>query len=297
MTASPGSLAPPPPASGPGAPPEHPGETEVDRLDQRESFTRRHPSRVRAIAFAVSLAVHAIALLLYPQIEVRFGEVEASLDGGTTEPEGIEVLNLLEASEEVEAPVEPDEELVAESVVPVVPLPEAPGDDLTPAVEVGEPDTGPTAAERLRPATLSEELWIPLVPEAMVLSDDEMIRNLVYRRLQEFNDSMAIQAARAAAGTDWTYTDDEGNRWGISPGKLHLGSITIPLPFSFGTPTGASDDRLDMLFMEREIQRAAGVLQRNETIRERAAAIKARIDAERARRSTTGDTLGGGVQR
>lgn len=260
---------------------------------QERSWARRHPGRVRAVAFGASAVVHLLALLFYPAIEVRFGEVDSAPDAGPAEVAGIEVVNLEELSEEVESPLEP-EELTTESATPVVPLPDAPGEDLAPRVEVSAPDPGPSAAERLRPATLSEELWIPLVPDAMALSDQELVRNLVYRRLAAFNDSMAVRAARAAQGTDWTYTDDEGNRWGISPGQLHLGSITVPLPFSFGNPTGASDDQLDRLFMDREIQRAAGLLRTDQTIRERAAAIKARIDAERARRSMAGDTLGGG---
>jgi hypothetical protein len=30
-------------------------------------------------------------------------------------------------------------------------------------------------------------------------------------------------------------TDDQGNRWGVSEGKLHLGSLTLPLPVTFGS--------------------------------------------------------------
>ncbi|MEK9500551.1 hypothetical protein [Gaopeijia maritima] len=284
--------APPPSPPSGRAPAVGRGARDPDPYAQERSWARRHPGRVRAIAFGASAALHLLALLFYPAIEVRFGEVDSAPDGGPAEVEGIEVVNLQELSDEVEAPLDP-EELASESFTPLVPLPEAPGEDLAPQVEVAAPDPGPSAAERLRPATLSEELWIPLVPDAMALSDQELVRNLVYRRLAAFNDSMAVRAARAAQGTDWTYTDDEGNRWGISPGQLHLGSITVPLPFSFGNPTGASDDQLDRLFMDREIQRAAGLLRTDQTIRERAAAIKARIDAERARRGMAGDTLGG----
>ena len=53
-------------------------------------------------------------------------------------------------------------------------------------------------------------------------------------RLEVLNDSAAAAAEAAAEATDWTYTDEEGRRWGISPGKLHLGDLTLPLP-SFGT--------------------------------------------------------------
>jgi hypothetical protein len=239
-----------------------------------------------------------VALLLYPAMTVRFGEVGTTIDpDATVDVEGIEVVNLQEsASEELDSPTDPSETLSPEAVltrVPVVPLP---GEDLT-IVAPQRPDAGRlSAAERLRPSTYEEDLWIPLVPEAVTLTDGEILRSVIYDQLEAFNDSMAIRAAQEARGTDWTYTDDDGNRWGISPGKLHLGSITIPLPFSFGASTGASDDALDAQLMDREIRRAAGQLEADASVEERAAAIRARIDAERerARRSTGPDTSGGG---
>ncbi len=302
MTAPSGSLAPPPtpveappPPSGGGRDPSGPGAGE-----QVQSWSRRNPGRVRAVAFAVSALLHLLALLLYPTFTVQFGEFDPAAEAeGLVVMEGMEVVNLQEtAPDELEAPARPDEEIQAEPTVPVVPLPAAPGDDLTPTVEVAPPPPGASAADRLRPATFEEDLWMPLVAEAVTLTERELLRSVIYRQLEAFNDSMAIRAARAAEGTDWTFTDEDGNRWGISPGKLHLGSITIPLPFSFGASPGASDDLLDALAFDREIQRAAGQLETDATIRERAAAIRARVDAERerARRAAAGDTTrsGGG---
>lgn len=289
MKARAGVPVPPTPDRGRGAPPGHPAADVVP--PQRQSFVRRHPGRVRAIAFAVSIALHLLVVALYPPFEVSFGSFDPAAGGDAAEIDGIEVIQLVETAES-ESPREPEVVAPTESPLPPVTLPLPQGDDLAPSVTVTPPDAGPGAAERLRPTTRTEELWMPLTAEATALSDEELVRNLIYRRLAEFNDSMAIQAAREARGTDWTYTDDDGNRWGITPGQLHLGSITIPLPFGFGTPAGASDDRLDQLIMEREIQRAAGLLQRDQTIRERAAAIKARIDAERARRGVVPDSAG-----
>lgn len=277
----------PPPRAG------HRPTAEAGAHEQRRSYPRRHPARVRAITLVASVAIHLLVFYLPSSFDAPVGSPDAFSTSATAPLAGIEIVNLIE-SDAVASPEEPDVSLQTATSTPTVSLPGAPGDDLEPRVRIEAPDPGPTAAERLRPATRTEELWIPLTVEATTLSDQELIHNLVYRRLAEFNDSMAVRAARAARGTDWTYTDDEGNRWGVSPGQLHLGSITIPLPFSFGTPGGASGDRLDQLLMEREIQRAAGLLETDRTIRERAAAIKARIDEERARRGVRPDSVGGG---
>ena len=290
-------LEPPPhPASGSGSrrpksPRADPGQVEWTR-----PWSRRHPGRVRAIGLAVSAGVHLIALLLYPAITVRFGEMDPTIDpSAPSAVVGMEIVNLQEfESDEIDAPPEPEEELNPPPVAITVPLVASPGEDQPPAGPPPPPGSGITAADRLRPATYEETLWMSLVPEAATLSEKEILQGLIYGQLEAFNDSMAIRAARAARGTDWTYTDEDGNRWGISPGKLHLGKLTIPLPFSFGTSAGASDDLQDALWMDRQIARSAGLLEADATIRERAAAIRARIDEERARRAVADSTRSGG---
>lgn len=258
-------------------------------------WSRRHPGRVRLIGFGVSAVVHLVAILLYSEIDVRFGEMDPTADSDASLPvEGMEVVNLLEPpTDELDAPSQPQETLTAPSITADIPLASGPVEERPPAVPGPPPGATITAANRLQPATYEEALWIPLVPDAVTLSEQEVLQSLIYSQLQAFNDSMAIRAAAEARGTDWTYTDEEGNRWGISPGKLHLGRFTIPLPFSFGSPVGASDDLNDRLMMEREIQRAAGLLEADATIEERAAAIRARIDAARSRR-TAPDSAGSG---
>ncbi len=43
-------------------------------------------------------------------------------------------------------------------------------------------------------------------------------------------DSAATEERAARRLKDWTYTDSEGRKWGVSPGKLHLGDLTLPFP-------------------------------------------------------------------
>ncbi len=297
MTAPPTSLrprpSPPPAARPPGG--GTGGSPAADEDLQAQPWSRRHPGRVQVIGLAVSLLVHLVVLVLVPAITIRFSEVTSAVDpDAPVDVQGIEVVNLLElASDEVDSPLSPEDRVEPNLVplgVPVVPLP---GGDLTLSPPEAPP-VGPTAARRLVPSTRDQRLWQPLVPEAVTLTDQEVLESMLYGQLQAFNDSMAIRAAEAARGLDWTYTDEEGNRWGISPGKLHLGKITLPLP-GFGSPAGgASDDLLDRLSMDAEIRRAAGQLGADATVAERAAAIRARVDAERARRATRPDTSRGG---
>ena len=288
---------PPSPASGPVA--ARPSGPRADSLGDEgwtRPWSRRHPGRVRAIGFAISAAVHVFVLFLYPAITVRFGEMDPTIDPtAPSSVEGMEIVNLQAfESDEIDAPAEPEAELNPPPVALTVPTISLPGEDLPPAGPPAPPGSGLTTADRLRPATYEENLWMSLVPEAATLSEKEILQGLIYGQLEAFNDSMAIRAARAARGTDWTYTDEDGNRWGISPGKLHLGKLTIPLPFSFGTSAGASDDLLDALWMDRQIARSAGLLEADATIRERAAAIRARVDEERARRAASDSTRSGG---
>ncbi len=286
----------------PVPPPSGGGPTPARRVSPPASghegveWSRRRSRRVWVVGFAVSAVVHLVAILLYSEIDVRFGEMDAAIDPDAAAPvDGMEVVNLQEPpADELDAPSQPEETLVAPQVTADIPLVSGPIEERPPTISAPPPGLGVTAADRLRPATYEEDLWIPLVPEAVTLSDQELLQSVIYSQLQAFNDSMAIRAAREASGTDWTYTDEEGNRWGISPGKIHLGRFTIPLPFSFGSPVGASDDLNDRLMMQREIDRAAGLLEADATIEERAAAIRERIDAARSRRAAPDSTGGGG---
>ena len=61
------------------------------------------------------------------------------------------------------------------------------------------------------------------MPEAFELTDAEFMQLQLAGRLEEWSDSVALALAAENALTDWTTTDDQGRRWGISPGQLHLG--------------------------------------------------------------------------
>jgi hypothetical protein len=132
------------------------------------------------------------------------------------------------------------------------------------------------AIEALRPREMS-----PLLRDASLdrlRTDAERAQLRAYARIRALNDSIIAEIEAGRRATDWTWTDEQGRRWGISPGKLHLGGITIPLPLS---TTGSREDR-DLLREWQEIQAQAEQGAIDETFDERVEEIRARRDAERA---------------
>lgn len=121
----------------------------------------------------------------------------------------------------------------------------------------GEIESSLSAAERLRPRVGDWRLWLvyPLARRTD-LTPAERTAQLEARLqaiLEAYDDSMAAELARQAEAMDWT-VGEEGNKWGVSPEGLHLGPLTVPLPFYIG-PGRESED---MLREYGEIQRQAG---------------------------------------
>jgi hypothetical protein len=102
-------------------------------------------------------------------------------------------------------------------------------------------------------------------------------------------DSMAVLDEAGRRATDWTYTDDQGRRWGVSPGQIHLGGITIPLPFGFAAPPSAEGAR--RAWQDADVAGQAGRATAAATLKDRAVEIRRRRDAERAKERA--DTTGG----
>ena len=113
-------------------------------------------------------------------------------------------------------------------------------------------------------------------------TDEEMARLRLLTAIESLSDSAMIEAERERRATDWTYTDDEGNRWGVSPGRLHLGSVSIPLPFGFGPPPDYNGDQARRAFELQDIDRAAGTRAVRESWKERVEAMRERREQRRA---------------
>jgi hypothetical protein len=245
--------------------------------------------RVVWTAFGASVALHLLAIVLYPLFFDRLepGASFFSPPITTRSVRGTEVIRIVEIEETPEptTPEEPDEIEEEDEPVARVEVPQLEG---VPDVELAPP--GPTAAERLRPNLVDARLWRSPPPEFFELTLDQREELILADRITSWLDS--VQAAQAAEErlTDWTFTDGRGGRWGVSPGKLHLGDITLPLPLAFGTPVGKRDETNQLLWQWEEIMRQAGRAEVELSWRERAEAIRKRRDAERA--AARGDTIG-----
>lgn len=250
---------------------------------------RRHPGALAA-GLAASVLLHAVLILLYPVLMRSLGPEEdvPGVPAPLREVAGTRIVRLAEVPEEAPGPVEPPPEPVEETAGPE-PAPEETGPEEAPPA--AEPTTE-SAAERLRPDLKDPRLWRPPEEALTALTPEEKLQMRLFFLFRAMQDSMVAAEAEAAAITDWTFTDEDGNRWGLSPGKLHLGKITLPLPLSFeGRSDQLGEQDLDAWFRE-EIERGALDAEILEIWRERAEAIRERKDRERRERTEPDDTTG-----
>jgi hypothetical protein len=148
----------------------------------------------------------------------------------------------------------------------------------------------PTAAERLRPNLTDARLWAEPPPEFYELTLEQREELLLSARIVEWYDSVALVRAAEGRLTDWTFRDGSGGRWGVADGRMYLGDVSVPLPLNFGTPVGKRDEVNRLLWEYEEISRQSQRFLIEESWKERAAAIRARRDRERA---AAADTIGG----
>lgn len=251
--------------------------------------------RVVLVAFLLSAAIHVAAILVYPLL------VGAPPPGPVNPPaaeerppQGIRIVRIEEVPEAERAPVEAPRPALEEPPEPTPPVSERVEEGAV-APEPIEPLEAPSrsAAEELRPRKGDPRIWAPL-PDDVTEVDGKWLAQLrIIWTLEELADSANAAAAAAAAARDWTYTDAEGKKWGISEGKIHLGDLTIPFPFSFGARPGT--EAWQRAQEDAEILRGAIEAATRETLKERNKAIEERMRRERQNRGKTKpDTTGGG---
>ena len=250
--------------------------------DWRRRRQRRRGNRRRLlVALAASALVHLLLIVLYPFFSGRYPTrslvpyQEPPRETGATQ-----VIRIVEVSTQEAG--EPDDPVELEP-------------SERPEIDVEPPDFGEdlriertprylTAVERLRLGPTDRRLWRPVDP-ALAAPTPEQILNLeIAAAIEAGNDSAAAAAERARRALDWTHTDEDGRRWGVSPGKIHLGDLTIPLPFGFGPPPDYNGDRAEWAFRMADIQRAAGTLAVLRSWEGRREAMKKRRDELRALR-------------
>jgi hypothetical protein len=233
------------------------------------------------VGLAVSAVIHIVGLLVYPRVtHIEVGPPPMFFIPTADHPvDGMSVIEVVTIDENApERPPEPAQPREVEA-------PRAGGQvpDLGPPAEVGLVAPGPTAAERLRPSAGDPRLWAPLNPVLNELTVEQRLQLELAWRIASWQDSLSLAIAAEGALTDWTKTDSQGRKWGISEGKLHLGDITLPLPFSFGMAVGRRDEFRRKAWEWEEIQRGAAGGELRDSWKDRARAIRERRDRERAR--------------
>lgn len=149
-------------------------------------------------------------------------------------------------------------------------------------VETGPDDARPadarSAADRLAPRLIDPRLWRPvvLIPREPTLAD---VQARLDAAMELLSDSALAETERAMRAVDWTVEDADGGRWGISPGKLHLGKLTLPLPIYFTVP-GWDPEQAEWYDLEAQVDRTRFL----DSFEDRVRAIRERRDRERTER-------------
>lgn len=237
----------------------------------------RRNRRIVSIAMILSVSLHALAVVLSPLL-IRYLEPDSLLAPPrpliVPRSDGTEVVQIRITDI---PPVQPERR---------TPQPE-PEPELEAIAGVEETDAFPmSAAERLRPRVGDWRLWVlpPLArrddrtPAERTAEVNERLNSII----GAINDSALAAEIRAAEAMDWT-VGGEGNKWGVSPGKLHLGPITLPFPITFGPTREEAATRAEW----EAIQRQAGQAGVDEVFDDRVKAIRERREREKAKQDST----------
>lgn len=194
-----------------------------------------------------------------------------------TEPAPVEEAGDLPADEPVEAPG---------GAAP------GPGDELT-------------NAERLRPRIGDPRLWtrLPIDSLAPGLRERYDRAEVALRRLlKTYLDSLALNEEQRRRAREWVFGDGE-EKWGVSPQGLHLGDVTIPIPFEqLLSRSGEARRQAERVVRTWElIQYQAGRIEAEEVREERLEAMRERTkerleeasDDGAAEDTAASDTVGG----
>lgn len=255
-----------------GPPPPH-------RRRQRRPERSR---RVLPIALGLSVLFHLVLFVIFrlvPAFGGSGGAPTAAAVPRAPEPSGMRIVRVVPTDavvpEEPEAPETPREQARPTprrpTTAPTRPQPEA---------ATSPEDEFQRAVEALRTPRIGDpRLWGGNAADLRTPTERAALR--AYARMNDWNDSTALAQERARHATDWTFTDSRGRRWGVSPGKLHLGDITLPLPVGF-SPSPYQRELIQKRINEwDEIQAQAAREEAREIREERAKAIRERKDAER----------------
>lgn len=157
---------------------------------------------------------------------------------------------------------------------------------------------GGTGPRRSGPGGLGPELGDPrlvvrpdAVPQAPV-EDVDRYRAHFEGRIRALNDSISGEAERRRRANDWTFTDRNGNRWGLDERGVVANGKHVPTPRpGFGRPQRDREDEARRERQQRgEIDRQAETIERERHLRERGQAVRDRENRERQEQGKQGGT-------
>ncbi|MEE2669014.1 MAG: hypothetical protein VYD78_03345 [Gemmatimonadota bacterium] len=262
------------------------------RVGGRRSVTERHATLVGLVLSAV---FHVILVLLYAVGLDRWGPTKAvigvrSLSNSFSGMQVVRVVEIISPESLLESI---DEELEFEPVLET----EGVQPDVGPVeIEVADPGNlfrGVRAAEVLRVRSSDKRLWREARPELFELTEAERMELMLEGRLEIWADSVAAALATEDALTDWTTTDANGRRWGVSPGRIHLGDVTLPLPVYFSGTSWQREQATRRAWEDQDILNGANAQALRASWKERAEAIRRRKDRERRNTDVPPDTTRG----
>ena len=245
----------------------------------------RTDRRAHFIALVASALLHILPIVLYPFFSgPRPADRPAPFRPPVGEAEGMRVVRIVEVrTPEVGDPGDPGDPVEVKGLEAPEVVAETPRFDDGLRIRFPEdPHRYRAAWERLRLGRGDRRLWHPVDPSRAAPTSEQILALRVAAAIEAGNDSAAAEAERARRALDWTHTDDDGRRWGVSPGRIHLGDLTIPLPFGFGPPPDYSGDRAEWAFRMADIERAAGTLAARQSWEDRRAVMKKRREELRA---------------
>jgi hypothetical protein len=239
--------------------------------------------RALSYGFAASAALHLLAVIVSPLLFRPDPPLPsaASVVHLLPPPTGTRIYEVIPVSAPDVVLVEPAHRLAPQppardlpTPLPAVPAVEGPVVEAPAAA----PAARPSLSERLGARPGDRRLWAPLPPSQP--KGHDLARERLHERLQAINDSIAAEEERARQAMDWTLKGQNGEKWGVSPGALHLGKVTLPLPLSYGLTQEQLELNAKWAEIQAQVERAGARDQFDDRVR----AIRARRDGERAER-------------
>ncbi len=221
------TLVPPPDVGRPEAEgPDPARKPPVGGVRRRDTYSRALPW-----ALGASFLVHVLLVLFVSRLLDLSERGFLGLPPDAPPPDGIEVVDVPtpEPLEPLAEPQRPDIRPGEQEVIQVVP-----GEpDEVDGAEAEPERRGLTNAERLRAQFTDRRLWVPYPDEpwpAHVAQAYARADSAVRALLRVWLDSLSLSEEERRRATEWTFGEGD-EKWGISDKGLHLGDITIPIPF------------------------------------------------------------------